>query len=930
MIRFFISILLSLLPVVYAMAENSTTRREIDLSGEWDFFLLQAPDTIADRGKLTLPGTLDTNRVGIPVGKTDDTSQLARRFKYTGSATYSRSVTIPESERGRHLTLFLERTRPATVAVDGVEIGYHNSVSAPQRYDLSEALTPGTHTIEITVDNGEAIPLAVRNNSHACAEATQTNWNGILGEIKIISSDKMHINDIHISAEAASRTFEITGSVCNPEAGGEAILSAFHGYDTATVRIPQGDEAQFSLSLPISGSVPLWSEWTPEMIELDFTLTDNKGNLRDATSRKTGLRTFSTTGTSFSINGNPTFLRGRHDACVWPMTAHVPTDIESWRRYFETVKAYGLNHVRFHSWCPPEACFAAADEAGVYLQPELPIWGEIDKDQRHLMEFLDEEMYSILREYSHHPSFVMFAIGNELWGDTSIMKDFIDRAREASPGLLATYGSNIYLGINGHNEGEDYLTTCRVGEGDGFSTHARASFSFADADNGGIINSVPPNSKMDFSGAIALSPVPVIGHETGQYQIYPDFSTISKYTGVLRPDNLEEFKRRAEEAGTIRKSEKYLKASGEWAAKLYRADMEMNLRTPGMGGFQLLDLQDYPGQGTALVGILDPFLDSKGVISRDDWRKSCSETVVLALFPDFSFASGAQVEIPLAIANYSRKPLGGTTIDWRIEKESGSTPVRGNFGVCDGGKIKLTLPRTDRPQKMTLHLEADNGFVKNDYDFWIYPEKTKNVKGVTVTSDIDEALALLEKGGSVILHPDSATVAEATLGPLFMTDYWNYRMFRTICDNVNRTPSPGTLGLLIDNKHPALASFPTDTHTDWQWFPIVSNSYPLIIDRLPQSVDPIVEPIDNVERNYRLALMFECLVGKGHLLVIAADMDKAAKRPEGRWMMQSVLEYMASKKPETNLTLTPTQVKDVLTKPSVARQIKELNNASYH
>lgn len=912
------------------IAQNN---EKIDLAGTWKYSLLELPDSlkqsVTTTGILSLPGTLDTNGIGIPNPPSDVTTQLARKVTYTGKAAYSRSVDIPDNAKGKHITLKLERTRPTTVKVDGIDVGFKNSVSAPQVYDLSEFLTPGKHELEVIVDNGVSIPLAVRNNSHACAESTQTNWNGIIGDIALEISDKIRFADIKVFPDVENKEFIIKGSYINPGKQKISEISASSGNSHASVAVKKGDPEVFSFRLPMDKDAELWSEWNPALHDITLKITDAKGNVRNQKTVRTGLREFKASGTQFTINGDTTFLRGRHDACVWPTTAHVAMDIDSWRNYFKTLKQYGINHVRFHSWCPPEACFQAADEAGVYLQPELTIWGEIDRTQQALLEFLDEDMENILRNYSHHPSFTMFAIGNELWGDTVTMKEFIDKARYEVPGLLATYGSNIYLGWEGHIPGEDFLVTCRVGGGEGFSTHARASFSFADAENGGIMNSTFPNSQMTFSNAISLSPVPVIGHETGQYQIYPDYREIQKYSGVLRPDNLETFMKRAEDAGTLRKASKYFDASGKWAAKLYKADMEMNLRTPGMGGYQLLDIQDYPGQGTALVGILDSFMDSKGLITPEKWKESCNETVVLANFPRFTFRAGDFVEIPLEFVNYSNHEPSSYSVAWELPFASGQTDFKPGKGIRKAGKISIALPYLKVPKKFTLNLSADNGKVTNSYDFWVYPKSAKEIKGVEVTSDIEKALALLEKGKRVILCPDSADVADATLGPLFQTDYWNYRMFRTICDNINKKPSPGTLGLLINNTHPVFNNYPTDNHTDWQWFPVVSNSYPLIIDRLPDTVDPIIEPIDNVERNQRLALMLETWVGKGRLMIIMADMNKAALEPEGEWLLQSAKEYMASRKCKPDLSLSPDQVRNLLTKPSFARKISELNNISY-
>ncbi|MFG6427458.1 MAG: beta-glycosidase [Muribaculaceae bacterium] len=907
----------------------TSAREHIDLAGDWNFILLNAPSEIPAEGKLSLPGTLDTNRVGIPVEESDNTSQLSRRFPYTGSAIFSKTVTIPEEWRGKHIELLLERTRPASVAVDGKRISYSSLISAPQRHDLSDALSPGTHTIEITVNNGDSIPLPIRNNSHACTESTQTNWNGIIGEIRLSAMPRLHIKSAipfpqTDSTRNGMRRLDVTLSQ-NPPAG--YIITAMTGDDEADRIKLSPDTDTFSLWLPPTDREQMWSEWNPTSENVSISLQSPDGMMEDSISVSSAPRDFHTVGRQFIVNGHPAFLRGRHDACVFPMTAHVPMDYESWRRYFSIIKDYGLNHVRFHSWCPPEECFRAADEAGVYLQPELPIWGSFDHDNTELMDFLAKELDAIVSEYSHHPSFMMFSLGNELWGEIELMKGFLDRAKEINPYLLTTYGSNIYLGWKGHIDGEDFLVTCRVGGGDGFSTHTRASFSFADADNGGILNSTYPNSEMNFSNAISLSPVPVIGHETGQYQIFPDFREMFKYTGVLRPDNFKEFARRVTDAGNARKAQRFFRASGELATRLYRADMEMNLRTPGMGGFQLLDLQDYPGQGTALVGILDAFMDSKGLVTPEKWREACDQVTILAELPKFCFTSGESVEIPVKVANFSASDLDGMNIGWTTPFVSGNLSTSSGEGVVDAGNISLTIPDVKVPVKSSLQLSSSKA--SNSYDIWIYPTEEPRTEDVVVTTDLDFALKALDKGGRVILCPDTATVRETSLGPLFTTDYWNYRMFRTICDNVKKEPSPGTLGLLIDDSHEAFRLFPTDFHSDWQWFATVANSHPLIIDRLPKDIDPIVEVIDNVERNYRLALMLECSVGKGKLMIISADMKKAAEHPEGRWLLNSVKTYMASKRCKPSLMLSPQQVTDLLTKPSVKRIIKEIRNESY-
>lgn len=595
---------------------------------------------------------------------------------------------------------------------------------------------------------------------------------------------------------------------------------------------------------------------------------------------------------AFHAAGHPVFLRGKHDACVFPLSGHTPMDKASWLSYFQTCREYGINHVRFHSWCPPEAAFAAADQLGIYLQPELPFWGTLQ--EKELMAFLKKEGLNILRTYGRHPSFALFSLGNELGGDETAMLELIQAFREEAPHILFTNGTNAFLGYNGYLEGTDFLATCRTGwEPYGeYGTHVRSSFSFADALEGGILNHFHPGTRIDFSQALKASPVPVISHETGQFQVYPDFSQESKYKGPLAPYNLMEFRRRLEAAGMGDQAQAFHRASGLWAVEQYKADMEMCLRTPGMGGFQLLDIQDYPGQGSAYVGILDAFMDSKGLVEPSDWRGWCSEIVPLASFDKYCWQTDETFRADIKLANYS--PEAVQEILWTLGEHSGTLNVPEGEGLLDIGTIDVPLDGWEVPVQTELILEVatSSGKHLNHWPIWIYaadnePDRT----GIRITRSLDDGtLKALEEGASVLLMPADTT---GTVGPLFTNDYWNYRMFKDICESASKPVSPGTLGLLMDPSHPLLKGFPTRDHTSWQWFPVVKESRPMILDHL-DGYRPVIQVIDNIERNHRLGLVFEFSVGKGRLLVCCSDLEKAAVYPEGRQFYKAVLDYMRS------------------------------------
>ncbi|MTU73082.1 beta-glycosidase, partial [Parabacteroides merdae] len=681
----------------------------------------------------------------------------------------------------------------------------------------------------------------------------------------------------------------------------------------------------------------LWSEFTPSLYRFSVSLkTDQSVDTEQATF---GLRDFKTKGRQFTMNGKTTFLRGKHDACVFPLIAHTAMDVETWRHYFQVAKQYGINHYRFHSWCPPEACFEAADIEGIYLQPELPIWGNIDIDDTELCDYLLKEGRNLHRAYSNHASFVMFGLGNEMSGEEGLAM-LIQTFKKEDNRHIYSSGSNNYLGFKGKQANEDYFTTCRVGrEGDKqFNTHARASFSFADAYDGGYLNHTYPNSEMDFSSANVLCDVPIISHETGQFQVYPNYEEIKKYTGVLKPRNFEIFKKRLEEAGMINLAYDFMMASGKWSALLYRADIEMNLRTPEWGGFQLLDLQDYPGQGSAYVGILDAFMESKGLIAPEEWRHFCSEVVPLFCTEKFCWTNDEALTGEVEIANYSESDLNSKQLSWTLTDskqqvlDKGVLPLQVKQGeLAKVGTLKPAIASVRKAEKVTLALSIDGTPYRNDYSLWIYPAADKEVapsEDICVTDDLDAHLKYLTEGGKVLWFPSKDKHKDQTVGGLFQTDYWNYRMFRTICENLDRPVSPGTLGILTDPGHPALADFPTEFHTNWQWFPIIKQSYPMILDRLSDDYRPIVQVIDNVERNHKLGLLFEFKVGNGKLLVCMSDLKAVQDKPEARQFYRSILEYMESSAFAPSYSLSAKDLQDLFTAKVKTGEMKKLFNIS--
>lgn len=889
-----------------------------------------------------LPGTTDENKLGDGKHPTDVTFQLTRTYPYYGTVDYERDIEIPAQMEGKRLTLFMERTKPSTLWIDNDSIGALGHIYAPHSYNLP-TLTAGSHHIKIRIDNSSTSVPGEIQGSHAWTDGTQTNWNGILGDFYIEATPQTYLKQVQVYPSVKEKKARVSVNIYSTADQSATVTLSAKAWNTPKKHRLQDVEKQIGLKkgdnkveleLDMGDRMQTWSEFHPALYVLDVTLSSPEG--KDNLITDFGMRDFATEGTRFTINGFRTFMRGKHDACVFPLTGYAPMDVESWQKVFRTAKSYGINYYRCHSYTPPRAAFAAADIEGIYFQAELPLWGSISPDNHRLNDFLLNEAYMTLDYMGNHPSFTMLSLGNELGGDVDVMRSWLDGFRKHDPRHLYSFGSNNFLGWKGPLDGEDYLTTCRVGVGEGYKWHVRSSFAFVDAEKGGLLNNTRPNTRADYAEPVAKSPRPIISHETGQFQIYPDYHEIEKYTGVLHPYNLEIFRDRLNANGLQDQIEAFHQATGRFAVECYKADIEYGLRTDGLGGFQMLDLQDFPGQGSALVGVLDAFMDSKGIVAPETFRGFCAPVVPLALMDTHCYGNQEGLNIGLAVFNYEERPWTDE-LCWTLESltdgvdfvRKGCVKTQVEQGtVAQVGELKSALTEINKPAQLRLTLMT--GDYHNYYNLWVYPNRTpESNEGICVCRSLDdEAVEALAQGGKVLLVPDHKMIEGQSVGGLFTPDYWNYAMFKSISENAGREVSPGTLSLLMDEKHPLFRQFPTEGHNNWQWWSIVRNARPLILNATRHAYKPLIQVVDNVERNHKLGLLAEFAVDKGKVLVCMSDLDSIRNTPEGEQFRNAILSYMKSDDFSPTERLTLQQLGQLLTARVEQQEIIGVENQS--
>jgi hypothetical protein len=663
--------------------------------------------------------------------------------------------------------------------------------------------------------------------------------------------------------------------------------------------VPAGSEA-FELYYPMGDDCLFWDEFSPNLYNMKVALTMKKSKEVHSSDILFGMREFKALGSRLAINGRPTFLRGTLECAIFPKTGYPALKVEEWQRICKITKAHGLNHIRFHSWCPPEAAFIAADMEGIYLYVECGAWTSVGTGNT-FDEWLYAESERIVNDYGNHPSFVMMSYGNEPGGSNQVafLDKFVSFWKNKDNRRVYTSGSGWPTVPS-----LDFYSTANPriqGWGQGL---------------GSIINAQAPSTSYDFRDIIAkdFPEKPVVSHEIGQWCVYPDFKEIAQYTGVLKAKNFEIFKETLEANKMGHLADSFLLASGKLQALCYKADIEAALRTPGMAGFELLDLHDFPGQGTALVGVLNPFWEQKGYITPEEYSLFCNSLVPLARMEKLILNSNEVFKAGIEVANYGAVDLKEATgpiegpirilnSESKVELETrwsaAILPTGTNTVV---GKIEWPLSQITKASKFTLEVSVGNRV--NRWDFWVYPTNPipAPVREIPVFSSVTPQLTkLMEQGGSAILAlgPDRVAVDKGgSIALGFSSIFWNTAW--------TRGQAPHTLGILCNPKHPALKDFPTDYYSTFQWWEIISQAKPLILDGLEPAQKPIVRIIDDWFTNRSLGLIIEAKVGNGKLIITGTDLVKNLdKRPAARQLLYSLKGYMNGAQwiPEGSLTI---------------------------
>ena len=849
---------------------------------------------------------------------------LTPKKHYVGAAWYERTVTIPDAWAGHLIILHLERPHWQTsVWVDGKEAGIQNSLGTPHEYDLSALLTPGDHRLTLRIDNSMIVPVGP--DAHSVSDQTQTAWNGIIGAIRLERHyPAFRFEDVQVYPNVSNRSVKVTAAwVAAKSQAQEGTLrvqaesfnsAAAHRPAPLTIPLKVSEaKGQLEFEYPLGEAAQCWDEFSPALYRLTLRYECKQAATVEH-QLVFGLREVGVKGTQFTVNGRPIFLRGTLECSVFPKTGYPPTDVDSWRKVLRACREHGLNHIRFHSWCPPKAAFQAADELGFYLQVECSTWCRGFGNGGPVDNWLYQESQRMLKSYGNHPSFLLMAAGNEPKGGPErarYLAKLVQHWAKLDPRRRYTGGTAWPL----IPENQFQVT---------FEPRLERYKQLRLGDR--------PQTVVDYRALVAeynkkRSPndgVPVVSHEIASWCAYPNLEEIAKYDGFSRAGNFEIARDMLAKAGLLRLGKDFLMASGRFQARIHKAEIEAALRTPGFGGFQLLGLSDFPGQGTAPTGVLDAFWESKGYVTAAEYRRFCGPTVPLARLKGFVFTNDQEFEAAVEVAHFGPSALEARPV-WALRDQKGRVVLSGELpkttlptgGVTPLGTVRLPLAQFSQAQKLNFEVSLQETDVANDWDIWVYPARVDVAAveaPVHVTRVLDpEARAVLDKGGSVLLVPRPERLKSLTHGS-FAPIFWNRLTFSG--------QKVHTVGILCDPAHPAFASFPTDSHSNWQWWELLeSKSKPIVLNDLGADFEPIIRSIDDWFVCRNLGLLFEANVSSGKLMVCGMDIvDELEKRPVARQLRSSLLRYMNSEAFSPRQTLKAEAIEGLFCEPNLVER----------
>ena len=724
----------------------------LDLGGVWDFALGDA------RGAIRVPGAWE-----------------ARGYDKhrDGPATYRHVFRVPDAWKDRRVYLQFDAVSYyAGIAIDGRGVGTHRGLWTPFEFDVTDRLAPGSeHELTLTAYKpGERFPT--RESLAGFLPDVCTTFGGIWQPARLVAHAAPAFSDVHLAADADTGAVQVRARV-NPTSGPtQHLTAALEILDAAGQRLDATWESIPVLAAPrdlhFALNVRAFTRWEPGAPALyTARLYLMHGDHPVAvTERRFGFRKLSRQGDQLLFNDAPVCLRGLLSWGWYPDLLCPAPDAETVRDEFRRARLMGFNMVKLCLFVPSPTYFEVADEEGMFLWLELPMW--LPQVTPTLRAQAPVEYADVLARVHHHPSVVIYSLGCELnqSADAELLGRLDSLARASVTGVLLCDNSGsgeAYGGLSADfADFSDYHFYCDLQYFDPLVDHFRRDWrpprpwifgEFCDSD--------------DYRDPEALA-----GAHGGALPWWFGFE--NPILGFMREAQRRQIER---VAGLGWSHQDLQRISRQQSLMVRKTVVEKVRRRAGMGGYVITGFRDTPIATSALFDDLgrakNPPEDVRAfnadtVLTLDQgrlrtWFRGGDRPRRRDLF---NHEAGAPVNLNLIVA-HAGPALSGLRLTWRVADASGralaENEVEPPGPLMGGAPVELAsvaFPAPIAAQATTLMLHAalragERVVAENRWSLWVYP----------AVESWPEGIGLYDPGGRLDCLDDLAEAA-ARVGDL--------------------------------------------------------------------------------------------------------------------------------------------------------------------
>ncbi|MDD4679487.1 MAG: glycoside hydrolase family 2 TIM barrel-domain containing protein [Clostridia bacterium] len=876
-------------PVVVNPLYKNPMEKRMSLSGEWRFRLDPGDEGLKQKWFLYPYTLLESINVpgcwqgqgfggnGTTQHKETDVPVQTFKATYVGTGWYGRAFTVPEHWVGKRIWLNFGGISPsAQIWLNGVHIGDHHFPYVPFALDITDYINANENFVTVRVHEQDRM-LELEYYGEGM-------WSGLYRDVELTATDDAYIEQLQVisDVDAGMVKVYIKTSDVKGEFSVKLTIIPIQGgtVQQAKLHITNG-EAQ--LELPIDNP-QLWCPETPNLYRIDIQLLSGE-DICDAVSDRFGLVKLSVEGKHFMINNKPYFMRGGGEFFVMTDTGSPDTNRNSWRKRLRTLREYGYNYIRLQSHAQITEYYDAADEVGLLIQSEMGTMGPIcgfsawhtynmyPKPTPDFRERFRHQWNMVVKRDVNHPSANLYCMSNELTPDMGA--------------LFPRVAWRCY------RETKEYKPTALVIWTDGqYSPDMPGDYVNAEA-------------KIDVD-----CPKPVIQHEFRWWSSYLDVRTAVKFKGAMRPYALEYVVNAAAKSNILHTLIDATKNS----QRLQFVEMKGKLEGCRRDNGTLAGISHFNATDTAFSaqGVLDMFYEKK-YATPEQWLQTNGDVIIMTSlnFNNRCYQFGDTFECELSISDYAHPALKSPVLKWSIEVNGisiASNIIRyahKPYGTCPAGCVRAVIPDLSKPvcAKLKAWLSDDERTYMNEWDLWFFPETTNLPQGIVQLEDSNvfpedaktiltlkltpELAEFVKSGGNVILYSSEGLVRPFL--PVLGLDTGRYFFLKPANFPPFEELQAGTI--IVD--HPMFGDFPHEGFADLQFYNMLGESPAFDIGSLGlNDVDPVIRMMHSSMVARPLASLVERSIGKGRIIMLALDMNKA--HPEAYYLLRQICLYTIS------------------------------------